>query len=78
MPGRSCPVDGVEPLVFIDVDNVVVRVAVKARLGTDVEKLVAVKEIEIEETAQKFFARLIVCVSWSGQRDETHSITNVW
>lgn len=35
----------------------VVRVAVKSRLGTDVEKLVTVKEIEIEETAQKFYIR---------------------
>jgi len=32
---------------------VVVRVAVEAGFGTDVERLVAVKEIEIEETAQK-------------------------
>jgi len=54
VPGWRCPVDAVEPLVFINVDNVVVRVAVKSRLGTDVETLVAVKEIEIEETAQKF------------------------
>lgn len=53
MPGRSL-VDDVEPLVFIDVDNVVVCVAVKSVLGTDEEKLVVVKEIEIEETAQKF------------------------
>ena len=53
MPGRSL-VDDVEPLVFIGVDKVVVCVAVTSRLGTDVEKLVVVKEIEIEETAQKF------------------------
>jgi len=62
MPGCSL-VDDDELLVFIDVDNVVVRVAVKSELETDVEKLVAVKEIEIEETAQKFFASSIVCVS---------------
>lgn len=53
MPGCRRPVDAVEPLVFIGVDNVVVPVAVKTRLGTDVERLVVVKEIEIEETAQK-------------------------
>jgi len=52
MPGRGSPVDVVEPLVFVDVgvDTVVVGVG----LGTDVEKLVTAKEIEIEETAQKF------------------------
>lgn len=53
MSGRSL-VDDDELLVFISVDNVVVRVAVKSELETDVAKLVAVNEIEIEETAQKF------------------------
>lgn len=55
MPGRGSPFDILEPLV--DADTVVVGVVVKVGLGTDVEKLVIVKEIEIEETAQKSWAR---------------------
>ena len=51
MPGRGGPVDVVETLVLADVDTVVVGVVVEVGL---VEKLVTVKEIEIEETAQKF------------------------
>jgi hypothetical protein len=53
MPDRGSPFDALEPLVFVGASSVVVGVAVKARLGTDVEKLVIVKEMEIEETAQK-------------------------
>ena len=45
MPGRGGPVE------LADVDSVVV--GVKVGLGTDVEKLGIVKEMEIEETAQK-------------------------
>jgi len=57
-----------------DVDTVVVGV----ELGKDVEKLVIVKEIEIEETAQNSFASSIVCTKSPGQRNETHLITAVW
>jgi len=56
VPGRGGPVDGVETLGLTSVDTVVVGVVVKDGLDTDVEELVMVKEIEIEETAQKFFA----------------------
>jgi len=66
----------VETLALADVGTVVV--GVKVGLDTDVERLVMVKEIEIEETAQKSFASWIVCVNWSGQRDVTQPTTDVW
>ena len=53
MLGRGSPVDVVETLAIAGVDTVVVGVVVKVGLDIDVEKLVMVKEIEIEETAQK-------------------------
>jgi len=58
MPGRGGPVDVVETLVLADVDTVVVGVVATVGL---IEKLVTVKEIEMEETAQKSFASWILC-----------------
>jgi len=63
VPGRGSAVDVVETLGLTGVDTVVVGVVVKDGLDTDVEVLVMVKEIEIEETAQKFFASWMVCVN---------------
>jgi len=70
----ACPVDA----EAVDAaETVVVGVGPEVGLGIDVEKLVMVKEMEIEETAQKSFASSIVCSNSFGQRKETHLITNV-